>query len=62
MTRYVFVTGGVVSSIGKGILAAGLGLGGLASPAQLGRSLVRWDRLRRQPAGTPDQEDKQANS
>ncbi|MBX3178256.1 MAG: CTP synthase [Candidatus Hydrogenedentes bacterium] len=26
MTRYVFVTGGVVSSIGKGILAAGLGL------------------------------------
>ena len=26
MTKYVFVTGGVVSSIGKGILAAGLGL------------------------------------
>ncbi len=26
MTRYVFVTGGVVSSVGKGILAAGLGL------------------------------------
>ena len=26
MTRYVFVTGGVVSSIGKGVLAAGLGM------------------------------------
>ena len=26
MTKYVFVTGGVVSSVGKGILAAGLGM------------------------------------
>jgi CTP synthase len=26
MTKYVFVTGGVVSSVGKGVLAAGLGL------------------------------------
>ncbi|MFM1921736.1 MAG: synthase N-terminus, partial [Candidatus Hydrogenedentota bacterium] len=25
-TRYVFVTGGVVSSVGKGVLAASLGL------------------------------------
>jgi CTP synthase len=26
MTKYVFVTGGVVSSVGKGILAASLGM------------------------------------
>ncbi|HRZ18221.1 MAG TPA: CTP synthetase, partial [Candidatus Hydrogenedentes bacterium] len=26
MTKYVFTTGGVVSSVGKGIVSAGLGL------------------------------------
>ena len=40
MTKYVFVTGGVVSSLGKGIAAASLG-----APLQNGFSLVSLSDL-----------------